>query len=125
MIPLKGYDIVLGASWLKQYTPTTFDWASRSLTLHKNEVAHTFLDHLQQHNFHDISPKGCSKILHKGQTAYLIQLYFVTDKPVQLLEQQHIIHPQVLPILDEFQDLFQVPTGLPPKRECDHRIVLK
>jgi hypothetical protein len=106
VLPLKGYDIVLGASWLKQYTPTTFDWTSRSLTLHKNEVAHTFLDHLQQHNCHDISPKRCSKTLHKGQTVYLIQLYFANDKPVHLLEQQQHTHPQVLPILEEFQDLF-------------------
>jgi hypothetical protein len=106
VLPLKGYDIVLGASWLKQYTPTTFDWASRSLTLHKNEVAHTFLDHLQQHNCHDISPKRCSKTLHKGQTVYLIQLYSANDKPVPLMEQQQHTHPEVLPILEEFQDLF-------------------
>jgi hypothetical protein len=52
-------------------------------------------------------------------------LYSANDKPVPLMEQQQYTHPEVLPILEEFQDLFQVPTGLPPKRECDHRIVLK
>jgi hypothetical protein len=52
-------------------------------------------------------------------------LYSANEKPVLLVEQQQHHLPEVVPILEEFQDLFQIPTGLPPKRECDHRIVLK
>ena len=35
ILDLKGYDVVLGVSWLKQYNPTTFDWIQRTLTITK------------------------------------------------------------------------------------------
>jgi hypothetical protein len=33
--------------------------------------------------------------------------------------------PSIQAILHEFEDVFQIPKGLPPKRDCEHRIVLK
>jgi hypothetical protein len=33
--------------------------------------------------------------------------------------------PCIQKILHQFEDVFQIPKGLPPKRDCDHRIVLK
>lgn len=35
-----------------------------------------------------------------------------------------MIHLAVQPLLIEFSDLFQNPTGLPPSRACDHEIPL-
>lgn len=34
-------------------------------------------------------------------------------------------HEGMKKILDEFQDVFEEPVGLPPTRNCDHQINLK
>ena len=47
VLELKGYDIVLGVSWLKQYSPTTIDWVTRTITVTKESVEHTFVDHMK------------------------------------------------------------------------------
>jgi hypothetical protein len=40
-------------------------------------------------------------------------------------ERMHDSYPQELSeVLHEYQDLFQLPHGLPPKRSCDHKIPL-
>ena len=40
VLPSKGYDVVLGVSWLKQYNPTTFDWVAKTLSITKDSRAY-------------------------------------------------------------------------------------
>lgn len=36
-----------------------------------------------------------------------------------------VVHPEIQQVLEEFQDVFETPTRLPPEREFDHAIPLK
>jgi hypothetical protein len=125
VLPLKGFDIVLGVSWLKQFSPTIFDWVSRTLTITKDCVEHTFTDHCYSQKKHLISAEQCSKILQKGASGYLIQLFLIQNNIQLDIPQGKEVPPKIAAILQEFTDVFATPTGLPPKRDCDHRIPLK
>lgn len=47
-------------------------------------------------------------------------------QPIQLEQvAQQVQKPEVNKLLDKFQDIFQEPTNLPPKRDCNHAINLE
>jgi hypothetical protein len=71
ILPLKGYDIVLGVAWLKQFSPTTFDWIARSVTITEDNVQYTFTDHLEKQQSHIISATQCNAIVDTSKT-YLL-----------------------------------------------------
>jgi hypothetical protein len=125
VLPLKGYDLVLGVSWLKKYTPTTFDWTKRTLSLTKDLVEYTFIDHIQSQQKKYISVKQCSRLLNKGHSGYVLQIFQVTPLTEEQLPNTTLLPGNIQQLLIEFDDVFQLPTCLPPKRDCDHKIILK
>jgi hypothetical protein len=59
------------------------------------------------------------KTLSKGATGYLLFPLTTVDKSVPST------HPEIAALLQEFSDVFEEPTTLPPERQCDHAIPLK
>jgi hypothetical protein len=123
ILPLKGYDIILGANWLKKYSPNLLDWENRTVSIFHEGEWLTLTDHQSRGKDCLISAKACSKLLAQGADAFVLQLS---------LQQQHesfdASDPQqtaVADILIEFSDVFTDPDGLPPARSCDHKIPLK
>jgi hypothetical protein len=84
ILPLKGYDIILGVAWLKQFSPTTFDWIARSVTITEDNVQYTFTDHLAKQQSHIISATQCNAILQKGTHGYLLQLFHLDTISAEL-----------------------------------------
>jgi hypothetical protein len=125
ILPLKGYELVLGVSWLKEHNPTTFDWIQRTLSLTKEGVEHTLPDYVTAHKQNTITAKKCAKLLNKGLSGYMIQLCAVASLVTGLEEVSTQLPDQIVKILQDYEDIFQKPAGLPPQRECDHRILLK
>lgn len=125
VLPLKGYDIVLGVSWLKQYNPTTFDWVARTLALTKDKVEHIFYDHLLPAKRPNVTAKKCSQILRKGASGYILQFIYVQDQEVIKQAEPPKWPATTAKILAEHSDVFEAPKRLPPKRSCDHKIILK
>lgn len=124
ILPLKGYDIVLGVPCLKKYNPTTIDWIERKLTITDQGLSYTFTDHQSLPADCTISATQCLSLLSKGASGFLLQLY-------NLQENAHVAEtiPSSVPttiqrVLQEFSDVFSIPQGLPPPRSCDHQIVL-
>jgi hypothetical protein len=33
ILPLKGYDVILGANWLKKFSPNFLDWQNKSISI--------------------------------------------------------------------------------------------
>jgi hypothetical protein len=72
-------------------------------------------------------PYGSVQILLQGQTddkdtCSLIQLYHIDNAPSP--SEPSSMDPTIQAILDEFAAVFTEPTGLPPRRSCDHTITL-
>jgi hypothetical protein len=77
------------------------------------------------HKQNTITAKKCAKLLNKGLSGYMIQLCAVTPSVTRLEEVSTQLPDQIVKILQDYEDIFQKPAGLPPQRECDHRILLK
>jgi hypothetical protein len=71
-----------------------------------------------------ISASQCNAILHKGTHGFLIQLFQLTEE-VSRNTNLHILRAKVQWLLKEYQDIFVAPSGLPPARGCDHKIIPK
>jgi len=125
VLPLKGYDMVLGVSWLKKYNPATFDWVNRKLTITVEGQEHSFTNFLSLKKHKLISAKKYNEILKRGAQGFAIQLFLVQENQPQM-QPNFSQYPKVVQhILHQYEDIFKEPLGLPPKRDCDHQIILK
>jgi hypothetical protein len=93
VMPLAGYDVVLGTRWLGALGPIVWDLTRRRMTFHR--------------------PGRC--ISWAGTPSATVPAVRTVTGGDALLEA----------LLDSFGGLFAAPTGLPPKRAHDHRILLK
>jgi hypothetical protein len=120
-IDLQGYDLVLGAQWLKTLSPilwnfaslhTSFIWQGRKVTLvGENSPSNRLLE----------GPK-MQRELRRCPEGILLHLL-----EVELgVEQQcpSISDPDLQRLLGEFQQVFEEPRGLPLVRRHDHHIPL-
>lgn len=93
---MDGFDLVLGVKWLQTLGPILWDFVSLTMSF----------------------GSGGSPITLQGQQT-------PNGTRVHLLKEQTEPCSQLDQLLDEFNDLFQEPTGLPPLRNCDHHICLQ
>jgi N6-adenosine-specific RNA methylase IME4 len=127
LLDLKGYDMVLGANWLKAHSPNYYDWDKRMVSITVKGEWCTLLDSTKPPKNPIISAANCSKLIAQGAEAFLIRLP-LTDKDgvTTSQEQQHLPIPAtVKDIMELFSDIFTEPEGLPPHRSCDHKIPIK
>ena len=116
--------MVLGANWLTKHSPNFTDWEKRSLSITVDGKWCTLTDRAVPTSNCFISAQTCSKLLAQGAQAYIIRLSNNTETPSK--GQQHTpVTAEVVDILQEYQDIFQEPDGLPPARQCDHAIPIK
>lgn len=124
ILPLKGYDIVLGVPWLKRYNPTTFDWVERKLTITDMEIQYTFCDHQQLQSDSIISANQCLSLLRKGASGYILQVYNILDMATTEDKLLTMVTPELQQLLQQFSGVFEEPKGSLPNRACDHEITL-
>jgi len=106
VLPLTAYDIIIGMDWLEAFSPMTVHW---------------------QQKWMQISYEGQSIIL-QGELPVqldnlLIQVCVLTDSVVQQSELS-LLPPDIRLLVDQFGELFEEPSELPPFRACDHDIPL-
>ncbi|XP_068645154.1 uncharacterized protein [Aristolochia californica] len=96
LIPLTGFDLVLGVKWLQLLGPILWDF--QALTM-------TFTEDQRQITLHSTqAPVPCT---------------------LQVVQVQSTDNCKLSQLLTNFDDIFHEPTALPPIRHCDHRIRLK
>lgn len=104
LLPIPVYDMILGMDWLQDFSPMRVHWTQKWLSIPYN---------------------GASVTIH-GQAAAvpectIVQLLLVTEHTTASVD---IVPQPVQSILQQFQQVFEDPRGLPPSRECDHTIPL-
>lgn len=121
VIPLGGYDIILGVSWMTEVSPVTFDYNQDSITINW-QGSHLTLQQQSNHSQVKLLPHP-SKLptYHKEEAYFLVQLTAIDGHT----EQQPPIPDYLQSLISNYEDLFALPQQLPPARSHDHHIPIK
>lgn len=121
LIPLKGYDVILGADWMFNFNPITLDLKERDLGITKEGRMVTLYDFTRPGKHFQVSNKKMVKMLRKGALGCVIYLNSIIESE----ESDDSIPTDVKELLQSFQEVLEEPKRLPPRRSCDHIIKLK
>ncbi|XP_058782994.1 uncharacterized protein LOC131657638 [Vicia villosa] len=122
VLPISGAELVLGVQWLKTLGPILTDY---------NTLTMKFIINNQTILLQGIpKPHPTEASLHQLKR-------MISTKAIDTCLQLHLISPQPSPptptttpklvttLLDQFNQLFETPTHLPPSRNTDHQIPLQ
>jgi hypothetical protein len=119
VLPVKCYDLILGADWLEHHSPMWVHWKKRKMRFtHKGrritlrgmaDCTSTCLK---------LKSNKLKGLLKHGGVTHMVQLNQVSTKPVTP------IPTEVQQPVSQYESLFQKPTSLPPARQFDHHIAL-
>ena len=104
VMPLAGFDLVLGTQWLGTLGPIVWDVAARTMQFQREGRA--------------VCWTGLASSDKPAVRA-------VTAPPTPTLQLQPAQEPLLDALLHSLSHVFTEPRGLPPKRSRDHRIILK
>lgn len=119
LLPLGNYDAILGMDWLSKFNPMHVNWSEKWVEfnywnkLTRLQGVQANIEHCQA-----ISTDQLAGLVKTGSVMYMVQLATLNS------DSDEIIPAEVQGILDSFQEDFLEPSGLPPKRLCDHHIPL-
>lgn len=121
VLPLQTYDIILGIDWMYAFSPVTLDLPLRLLTVYNQGKMIMLTDHTTPPADCVLEPSEMKKLLSKSVLGYLIQIHALDSEDTSTSEP---IPTEIETLLQQFQSVISEPTGLPPKRDCDHAIPL-
>ena len=121
LLPLEGFDAVLGAQWLATLGPILWDFSKMSMRFHLNgrEVEWKGLTTPTNRMIDEGEMK---QEIQKERKGILLQLFALTKTTTTVNPQR--LEPCLQKVLTSFSDIFKEPKGLPPPRSHDHRIPL-
>ncbi|XP_074342098.1 uncharacterized protein LOC141679516 [Apium graveolens] len=117
VLPIGGYDIILGVEWMKIVSPVVFDFEDNHISVWW-QGKRTELN--QKVKVPKVKVVTRNREVNKGDTCYLIRVMVVNK-----IESKAKMPEVVKGILEEFSDVFEEPKGLPPIRSQDHKILLQ
>lgn len=120
VLPLQTYDIILGADWLKQFSPVNMNFIQRILVINWKNKPFLIKDYTGNLSDTSCTPEQAEKVFKKGVMGYFIQINLI--RPVE--EKQQVIPEPIQNLLEFYESVFEEPVGLPPIRDVDHKIEL-
>jgi hypothetical protein len=121
VLPLEAFDAILGYGWLMQHSPMECDWVHKVLQFRDaGQVVILYGDDVHSGStIQEVSALQVQKWL-VGHDIWAMVLVESNDDSSSQVNEDDI---QLL--LQEFAELFNVPTHLPPMRPFDHCIPLR
>ena len=120
-LKLGGCDMVLGVDWLARFSPMEFDFQGLRVRFKKGKQQVELKGEGHQVQLKLIKGSRLHKWARKQTYGILAQLKAVTEE----VPETEAIPPEMGRVLQEFEDVFREPQGLPPERSHDHSITLK
>ena len=124
LLPLKGFDAVLGAQWLSTLGPILWDFLRMNMKF-SMEGKTIELQGLKKPTNRSVNEKEIKQEIKKEKRGILLQLFSLcASAPTIQVGNSADTGSLSQQVLSSFQDLFVEPKGLPPSRTHDHRIPL-
>ncbi|XP_061993693.1 uncharacterized protein LOC133711607 [Rosa rugosa] len=118
VLPVTGCEIVLGAGWLRSLGDILWNFDSMKMRFCV-QGSEFLLQGETKTKATVISCKAMTRLLRKEKEAMLVQL-----QPALMHNVVACPHPRLQALISKYEDLFNVPTTLPPARPQDHKIEL-
>ena len=137
VLPLSGYDVILGMPWLEEVNPT-INWRQKSIAFHQRGHHHILQSDWSLHLLSNVELRRAIK---KSQVHSIVVVRWsdtgdpAAARPSELLCSAARVDPIESEsdadrarrhMLASYRDVFpeDLPPGLPPERDIDHRIEL-
>ena len=119
-----AYDIILGKSWLTEVNPL-IDWKRNQVCIKKDNQIKSLdaeaCSHRESHLPWMLSSKQLARLARKNRTP----IYIVLLKPSVKKEKEEIQSQEIEELIEKNKDVFERPSGLPPKRNIEMKIELE
>lgn len=120
-LQVKGCDIVLGMDWINSVAPLILHTKPHSISFMKDGHFLTLIASRDAIKIAPAKAKSIQKLLKSSYCSFLAQAQF---NDLEEVAETFPNQTQMEQLLSKFEDLFKEPSGLPPKRGCDHAIDL-
>ena len=122
-LELQGSDMVLGVQWLQSLGRVIHDWKNLTMKFTMDGKEHVIRGDAIKTILYGMV-HSLQKLMANGLTMFMMQMVKVTDSlPLNAIVGEHT--QELEHLLTEYQQIFQVPTTLPPPQSHDHQINLE
>lgn len=122
-LELGSIDLILGMQWLRKMGFMGVDWGALTMSFQVGPDKITLKGDPTLTKA-EVSLKKLSKTWTESDEAYLVELRQLSIE--ELREDQEELPPsmskEVIRLIQDYESIFHLPAGLPPKRGIDHRI---
>lgn len=118
VIQLGGYDLILGADWMWEHSPVTFDLKDNSITILKGGEEIKLQGNQTKHDIKMMTAKGLENYLCKNPHGIMVQILAINAEV-----KQEEIHEGIMEVLNKFEGVFTEPKGLPPRDESNMKSI--
>jgi hypothetical protein len=124
MIPLVGYDVILGTPWLRRHNPS-INWTSHSISV-SSQGEQYILPLAYSTDTPSVEVVSALQFKREVQHGEELYLALVRSSVEQSSDNKAAVSTDASTIINEYKDVFpdDLPHGLPPNRDIDHRIEL-
>jgi hypothetical protein len=134
VLPLKCFDMIIGADWLEDHSITWIHWNKKLIKFPlggRRLLLKGISDDIA--SCKGISIRKLKGLMRRSAITHCVELKRISSNselPVVhsiaevMSEDDTSVPPEVAQVVTKFQHLFHEPTALPPQREGDHHIPL-
>nr|XP_016448669.1 PREDICTED: uncharacterized protein LOC107773757 [Nicotiana tabacum] len=120
-LQVKGCDIVLGMDWINSVAPLILHTKPHSISFMKDGRFLTLIDSRDAIKIAPAKAKSIQKLLKSSYCSFLALAQF---NALEEVAKTFLDQAQMEQLVSKFEDLFKEPSGLSPKRDCDHAVDL-
>ncbi|OIW01863.1 hypothetical protein TanjilG_07158 [Lupinus angustifolius] len=131
LLPIQRADVVLGIEWLSTLGPVTSDFSVPSMTFTHDHKPITLTG---QHS-HTPTLASFHQLRRLSNMDAIAYIFYITIYPQATMHTLAVpepdtnnpitdLHPDIQTLLQDFDNVFTNPTGLPPPRPHDYKIIL-
>jgi len=129
ILPLSGYDVILGMPWLERVNPQV-SWRNKRVQFHRGSTHHVLEP---SSTVHLLAAREVNMAVRKKEVESMCLIHHLsqdgaTDWSLRLnsIQSSSPADTKRKQVLSEYRDVFpdHLPSGLPPSRDVDHRIEL-